>query len=36
MLALRKLRNFEEEFNAKLFADQAQEIYIEAHKALAA
>lgn len=34
MLAIRKIRNFEDEFNLKVFAQQAQDIYIEAHNAL--
>lgn len=35
MIAIRKIRQFDEDFDAKDFAEKAQEIYIEAHKALA-
>lgn len=35
MMAVRKIGKFEEDFNTSDFADQAQEIYIKAHKALA-
>lgn len=35
-LALRKIRGFEEDFNLKVFGDEAKEIYIKAHECLAA
>ncbi|XP_023220831.1 probable 39S ribosomal protein L45, mitochondrial isoform X1 [Centruroides sculpturatus] len=35
LLELRKLRKFEYDFDIPQFADKAQEIYVEAHKALA-
>nr|CAG4652159.1 EOG090X0DDP [Triops cancriformis] len=34
-MAVRKIRNFEEDFDPKLFAEQAQDIYIASHRALA-
>ncbi|GAB6019390.1 39S ribosomal protein L45, mitochondrial [Chamberlinius hualienensis] len=34
MMAVRKIRSFEEDFNLKIFASEAQDKYIEAHKAL--
>lgn len=34
-LAIRKIRKFEDNFDPKTFASEAQEIYIKAHKALA-
>lgn len=34
-VAMRKIRQFDEDFDAKLFAETAQEIYIKAHTALA-
>ncbi|XP_057375452.1 large ribosomal subunit protein mL45-like [Daphnia carinata] len=35
MLAVRKIRSFEDNFSPSTFAEQAQDIYIKAHKALA-
>nr|CAG4646564.1 EOG090X0DDP [Macrothrix elegans] len=35
MMAIRKIRSFDDDFDPKLFAEQAQEIYIKAHEALA-
>lgn len=35
MLAIRKVRSYEEDFDANLFAEQAQEIYRQAHRILA-
>nr|CAG4635058.1 EOG090X0DDP [Alona affinis] len=35
MMAIRKIRKFEEDFKKNIFVEQAQEIYIEAHTALA-
>lgn len=32
---LRKVRSFEDEFDLVEFAEHAQELYVEAHKALA-
>lgn len=34
-MAVRKIRKYEDEFDVKKFGDEAQEIYIKAHKALA-
>ncbi|BET00943.1 ribosomal protein, L45 [Nesidiocoris tenuis] len=34
MLALRKIRNYEEDFSLKVFPDEAQEIYQKAHEAM--
>ena len=34
MIAVRKIRQFEEEFDTTLFASEAQQIYIDAHEAL--
>ena len=34
-MATRKIRQYEEEFTPQEFAEQAKEIYIKAHKALA-
>lgn len=34
MLAVRKIRTYDEEFDPRTFAEKAQELYIEAHKAL--
>lgn len=36
MLAVRKIRRFEEDYDPVVFAEKAQEIYISAHEALAA
>lgn len=36
MMSVRKIRQFDDEFDPKVFAEEAQEIYIAAHKALAA
>lgn len=36
MLAVRKIRNYDEDFDPKRFAIKAQEIYVEAHEALMA
>ena len=33
--AVRKIRQYIEDFDAREFAEQAQEVYINAHKALA-
>nr|SVE88893.1 EOG090X0DDP [Daphnia sinensis]SVE89516.1 EOG090X0DDP [Daphnia sinensis]SVE90141.1 EOG090X0DDP [Daphnia sinensis]SVE90769.1 EOG090X0DDP [Daphnia sinensis]SVE91396.1 EOG090X0DDP [Daphnia sinensis] len=35
MLAVRKIRSFEDNFSPSTFAEEAQDIYIKAHKALA-
>lgn len=35
MLALRKVRSYDEDFNVHVFAENAQEIYIKAHQKLA-
>jgi len=35
MLAIRKIKSFEDDFDAALFAETAQSIYIKAHEALA-
>lgn len=35
MMALRKLRQFDEEFDPKDFVEEAQKIYVNAHKCLA-
>lgn len=35
MMAVRKIRQFDDEFDPKVFAEEAQEIYIATHKALA-
>ncbi|XP_049763647.1 probable 39S ribosomal protein L45, mitochondrial [Schistocerca cancellata] len=35
MMAIRKIRSFEEEFNTQVFTDAAQEIYINAHNCMA-
>nr|SVE76642.1 EOG090X0DDP [Daphnia longispina] len=35
VMAVRKIRNYEEDFSTSDFAEQAQEIYLKAHKALA-
>jgi len=35
IMAVRKIRNFEPEFDPKSFAQQAEQIYIDAHEALA-
>lgn len=35
MMAIRKIRQFDEDFDPKVFAEKAQEIYVDAHKALA-
>ncbi len=35
MMAVRKIKSFEEDFSTKYFPEQAQEIYLKAHKALA-
>lgn len=34
MLAVRKIRSFEDSFSPSTFAEEAQDIYIKAHKAL--
>ena len=34
MMAIRKIRSYEEEFNVEEFSEKAQEIYIKAHEAL--
>lgn len=34
-MAVRKIRQFDEDFDPKLFAEEAQQIYIDMHKALA-
>ena len=34
-MAIRKIRKFEDNFDSKTFASEAQDIYIKAHKALA-
>lgn len=34
MMAIRKIKTFEEDFDSKEFVDQAQKIYIKAHKSL--
>lgn len=34
MLGIRKIRSYDEDFEPKLFAVEAQEIYINAHNAL--
>lgn len=34
MLAVRKIRSYEEDFDPSIFAQSAQEIYVNAHKAL--
>lgn len=36
MMAVRKIRQYDENFDSKLFAQEAQDIYIKAHNALAA
>lgn len=36
MMSVRKIRQFDDEFDPKLFTEEAQEIYIATHKALAA
>lgn len=36
MLAVRKIRSYEEDFDATVFAEEAQQIYTEAHTALSA
>lgn len=36
MLAVRKIRSYEEDFDATIFAEEAQTIYIDAHTALSA
>jgi hypothetical protein len=33
--AVRKLRNFEEDFDPRIFVEEAQKIYIDSHEALA-
>ncbi|CAL8138142.1 unnamed protein product [Orchesella dallaii] len=33
-LAFRKIRNFDEDFESKLFAEEAQKIYLDVHKAV--
>ncbi|XP_063594457.1 large ribosomal subunit protein mL45-like [Penaeus indicus] len=35
MMAVRKIRQFDEDFDPKVFAEEAQQIYIDMHKALA-
>lgn len=35
MMAVRKIKSFEEDFSTKYFPEEAQEIYLKAHKALA-
>ncbi|XP_012281436.1 probable 39S ribosomal protein L45, mitochondrial [Orussus abietinus] len=35
MLALRKIRSFEEDFDVNIFVEEARDIYIKAHEALA-
>ncbi|XP_033213042.1 probable 39S ribosomal protein L45, mitochondrial [Belonocnema kinseyi] len=35
MMAIRKIKSYVDDFNAKDFADEARDIYIKAHKALA-
>ncbi|XP_061725704.1 large ribosomal subunit protein mL45 [Cydia pomonella] len=35
MMAIRKIKSFEEDFDSKIFCQQAQDIYIKAHEALA-
>ena len=35
MMSVRKIRQFDEGFDPKAFAEEAQEIYIGTHKALA-
>ena len=35
MMSIRKIRSYEEDFDARTFVDTAQEIYIAAHRALA-
>lgn len=35
MLAVRKIRSYDEDFSPKDFSEEAQEIYIKAHEALA-
>ncbi|KAG0721859.1 putative 39S ribosomal protein L45, mitochondrial [Chionoecetes opilio] len=35
MMAVRKIRQFDDEFDPKVFAEEAQEIYVATHKALA-
>ncbi|KOB73905.1 putative mitochondrial ribosomal protein l45 [Operophtera brumata] len=35
MMAIRKVKSFDEEFNSKEFCQQAQDIYIKAHESLA-
>lgn len=35
MMAIRKIKSFEEDFDSKEFCGQAQEIYIKAHESLA-
>lgn len=34
MLAVRKIRSYEEDFSTKTFAETAQEVYVKAHEAL--
>ncbi|XP_037036456.1 probable 39S ribosomal protein L45, mitochondrial [Bradysia coprophila] len=36
MMAVRKIRNYEEDFDVTKFAEQAQDIYIQSHEALTA
>lgn len=35
MMAIRKIKSYDEEFNVTDFSEQAKEIYINAHNALA-
>jgi large subunit ribosomal protein L45 len=35
MLAVRKIRKFDEDFDPRKFVEKAQEVYIKAHEALA-
>lgn len=35
MMAIRKIRQFDEDFDPKVFAEEAQQIYVDMHKALA-
>jgi hypothetical protein len=35
-MAFRKIRQFDEDFDASDFSDQAQQIYLDVHKAVAA
>lgn len=35
LMAVRKIRSFDDDFDPKMFPQDAQDIYIKAHKALA-